>query len=43
MKNEFHSFFLVDQLSTAADIFDFAEYYHDKEVSHMVGLDLIWC
>ena len=42
MKNEFHSNLLVDQLSTAADIFDFAEYSHDEEISHIFGLDLIW-
>ncbi len=40
--NETHSLLLIDYLTAAADIVDFAEYSNKDKVTKSVGINLIW-
>jgi hypothetical protein len=42
IKNELHSLLLIDYLTAAADIVDFAEYSNNELITESVGIDLIW-
>ena len=42
IKNELHSLLLIDYLTAAADIVDFAEYSTNELITESVGIDLIW-
>ena len=42
IKNELHSILLIDYLTAAADIVDFAEYSNSELIGETVGIDLIW-
>jgi len=42
MANEMHSILLVDYLTAAADIVDFAEYSNYGVIAESIGVHLIW-
>jgi hypothetical protein len=42
IENETHSLLLIDYLTAAADIVDFADYNNNETITHKVGINLIW-
>ena len=42
IQNETHSLLLIDYLTAAADIVDFADYSNKEKVTKIVGINLIW-
>ena len=42
IKNEIHSILLIDYLTAAADIVDFAEYANNEIITFNYGINIIW-
>jgi len=42
IENETHSLLLIDYLTAAADIVDFADYSNNETITHKLGINLIW-